>query len=211
MPDKLTLSSVRPQLEAAGKGMASSRATTANLQPRGRFTIAWGGIVHAGPSTPPRIILSRCARLMALGLAVFTLLGAGDQSARVNDLGHRMMCVCGCNQILLECNHVGCAYSDRMRAELVAAVDRGDNDDLTLQGFVQKYGTTVMAAPTRTGFNRVAWIMPYLVLVLGLAMVTLIVRAWRSRPLVLPAGAVAAVQGAELEHFRNQARKDTEV
>src|SRR3984957_1973297 len=157
------------------------------------------------------MFLKPSAQLILLAVAVFTLLGAGDQSARVNDLGHRMMCVCGCNQILLECNHVGCSYSDRMRAELVAAVDRGDNDDLTLQGFVQKYGTAVMAAPTRTGFNRVAWIMPYLVLVLGLAMVTLIVRAWRSRPLLLPAGAVAAVQGEELEHFRSQARKDTEV
>jgi cytochrome c-type biogenesis protein CcmH len=108
-------------------------------------------------------------------------------------------------------HHVGCVYSERMRGELIAAVDRGDNDDLTLQGFVQIYGTTVMAAPTKTGFNRVAWIMTYLVLVLGLAMVTLIVRAWRSRPLVLPVGAAAAVQGAELEHFRNQARRDTEI
>ena len=153
----------------------------------------------------------RCLQVAALCLAVFASLGAGDEGARFNSLGHRLMCVCGCNQILLECNHVGCAYSERMRAELIAAVDRGDNDDLTLQGFVQKYGTTVMAAPTKTGFNRVAWIMPYLVLVLGIAMVTLIVRAWRSRPLVLPAGAVAAVHGAELEHFRNQARRDTEV
>jgi cytochrome c-type biogenesis protein CcmH/NrfF len=158
-----------------------------------------------------RLFLRRGAQLLVLAVAVFTLLGAGDESARVNDLGHRMMCVCGCNQILLECNHVGCAYSERMRSELIAAVDRGDNDDLTLQGFVQKYGTTVMAAPTKTGFNRVAWIMPYLVLVLGLVMVTLIVRAWRSRPLVLPVGAVAAVHGAELEHFRDQARKDTEI
>src|SRR5205085_5391598 len=110
--------------------------------------------------------------LRRFGVALLTivvgtcLLGANGDHARFNDLGHRMMCVCGCNQILLECNHVGCAYSDRMRAELIAAVDRGDNDDLTLQGFVQKYGTTVMAAPTKAGFNRVAWIMPYLILVL---------------------------------------------
>ena len=166
--------------------------------------------------TPPPLrmtvfVLKRSAQLVVMALAVFTLLGAGDQSARFNDLGHRMMCVCGCNQILLECNHVGCAYSERMRAELVAAVDRGDNDDLTLQGFVQKYGTTVMAAPTKTGFNRVAWIMPYLVLGLGLVMVSVIVRAWRSRPLVLPDGSVAAVHGKELEYFRSQARKDTEL
>jgi cytochrome c-type biogenesis protein CcmH/NrfF len=70
---------------------------------------------------------------------------------------------------------------------------------------------TVMAAPTKSGFNRVAWIMPYFVLVLGLAMVTLIVRAWRSRPLVPTAGVVAAVHGADLQHFRDQARKDTEI
>ena len=53
--------------------------------------------------------------------------------------------------------------------------------------------------------------MPFFVLVLGLAMVTLIVQAWRSRPLVPPAGVVAAVHGADLQHFRDQARKDTEI
>ena len=153
----------------------------------------------------------RSLQALLLCVGVFALLGAGDQAARVNDLGHRMMCACGCNQILLECNHVGCSYSDRMRAELVAAVDRGDNDDLTLQSFVQKYGPTVLAAPTKTGFDRVAWIMPYAALVLGLGLVTFIVRAWRSRPLLLPVDAPAPIHGAELEHFRQQARKETEV
>ena len=153
----------------------------------------------------------RAAQLVLLCCALFTFLGAGDEGARFNALGHRLMCVCGCSQILLECNHVGCKYSDNMRGELMAALDRGDSDDLTLQAFVQKYGTTMMAAPTTTGFNRVAWIMPYLALVLGLTTVVLIVRAWRNRPLVLPAGSVAPVSGAELEHFREEARKDTEV
>jgi cytochrome c-type biogenesis protein CcmH len=98
-----------------------------------------------------------------------------------------------------------------MRGELIAAVERGDSDDLTLQAFVQKYGTTVMAAPTTTGFNRVAWVMPYLALALGLTTVVLIVRAWRNRPLVAPTDAVSPVSGAELEHFREEARKDTET
>lgn len=150
-------------------------------------------------------------KLAWLGVATLVLTGAGDQTARFNDLGHRMMCVCGCNQILLECNHVGCTYSDRMRAELVAAVDRGDNDDLTLQSFVQKYGPPVLAAPTKAGFDRVAWIAPYLALVLGLALVVFVIRAWRSRPLVLPADAPAPVHGLELDRFRAQARKETET
>ena len=151
----------------------------------------------------------RMLQLFALFSLLIIIMGAGDESARFNDLGHRMMCVCGCNQILLECNHVGCAYSTRMRNELVAAIDRGDNDDLVLQSFVQKYGTTVIAAPTTKGFNRVAWIMPYFALVVGIAGVVIIVRAWRSRPLLLPAGAVCPVDGPELDRFRNQARKET--
>jgi cytochrome c-type biogenesis protein CcmH len=150
-------------------------------------------------------------RIFLLGIAIPVLLGAGDQAARFNDLGHRMMCACGCNQILLECNHVGCPLSDRMRAELVAAVDRGDNDDLTLQSFVQKYGPPVLAAPTKTGFDRVAWIAPYLALVLGLGLVTFIIRAWKSRPLVMPADAPVPVHGVELDRFRAQARKETET
>jgi len=152
----------------------------------------------------------RIVQFCFVSLALLVFLGAGDESARVNDLGHRMMCVCGCNQILMECNHVGCAYSSRMRNELVAAIDRGDNDDLVLQGFVQKYGTTVIAAPTTKGFNRVAWIMPYLALVGGLTGVVLIVRAWRTRPLLVPAGGAAPLRGVELDSYREQARKETE-
>ena len=153
----------------------------------------------------------RALKLILLCIALLMLMGVGGESARFNDLGHRLMCVCGCNQILMECNHVGCTYSDRMRNELVAAVDKGDNDDLTLQSFVQKYGTTVMAAPTTRGFNRVAWVMPYLALVLGLVTVVFVVRHWRGRPLILPSGAVTPVGGMELERFRAQARKETDL
>ena len=157
------------------------------------------------------VTAKRVLQMGFLFVAIVTLLGAGDQSSRFNELGHRLMCACGCNQILLECNHVGCSYSDRMRGELMAALDRGDNDDLVLQGFVQKYGPTVLAAPTKTGFNRIAWVMPYLALLAGLIGVGYVVRIWRSRPLILPADTPAPVHGAELEHFREVARKETEL
>ena len=155
----------------------------------------------------PRRRVLQAALLCA---AIFTFLGAGDES-RFNDLGHRLMCVCSCNQILLECNHVGCNYSDRMRRELMTAIQHGDSDDLTLQAMVQNYGPTVIAAPTSTGFNRIAWIMPYFALIVGLTMMIAIVRAWRNRPLKASAASIPPISEAELEHFRQQARKDTEL
>jgi cytochrome c-type biogenesis protein CcmH len=156
--------------------------------------------------------VKRCAQLVVMTLALFVFLGAGDDpGGRFNYLGHRLMCVCGCGQILLECNHVGCEYSDRMRGELMAALDRGDNDDLTLQSFVQKYGTTVVAAPSTTGFGRVAWIMPFLALLVGLALLVMIVRAWKSRPTPALADGIRLPRGADLERFRDQAREDTQL
>ena len=34
-----------------------------------------------------------------LSAAIFVLLGAGDPATRFNEIGHQMMCICGCNQI----------------------------------------------------------------------------------------------------------------
>jgi cytochrome c-type biogenesis protein CcmH/NrfF len=160
-------------------------------------------------STRPK--LKRLAQLGLLVFAVLTLLGVGDDDARFKDLGHHLMCVCGCNQILLECNHVGCQYSDRMRNELSAALDRGDNDELTLQSFIQKYGTTVVAAPSTTGFGRVAWIMPFAALLAGMGTLVWVVRSWRMRPAPALADGIRPVKGPELERFREQADKETDL
>jgi cytochrome c-type biogenesis protein CcmH len=155
--------------------------------------------------------LRRTGQFALLVVAVFTFLGVGDEDARFRDIGHHLMCVCSCGQVLLECNHVGCQYSDRMRGELAAALDRGDNDDLTIQSFVQKYGPTVVAAPSTSGFGRVAWIMPFAALLAGMAGLVLIVRSWRSRPTPALADGIQPLQGPELERFREQADKETDL
>jgi cytochrome c-type biogenesis protein CcmH/NrfF len=159
----------------------------------------------------PRLTVKHLGQILLLTLAVTLLIGAGDENTRFTDLGHKLMCACGCRQVLLECNHVGCQYSDRMRAELMAAVERGDSDDLTLQGFVQKYGPTVLAAPTTTGFNRVAWIMPYFALLLGITGTIVLVRAWRNRPAAAPSGISPRPNSADLDEFRQRARQETEL
>src|SRR6201982_1773246 len=154
---------------------------------------------------------TRALQFALLSLAVFLFSGASDPSTRFNEIGHQMMCICGCNQILLECNHVGCPDSDGMRNELMAALSRGDSDSLVEQSFVQKYGPTVLAAPTAKGFDRTAWIVPFVALALGLSIVVLVIRSWKNRPAPAIADGLRPVRGAELDQFRDQARKETEI
>jgi cytochrome c-type biogenesis protein CcmH len=160
-----------------------------------------------GSNSPLRRV-AHCAIVLC---AVFAFSGAGDPATRFGQLGHQLMCICGCGQILLECNHVGCPDSDGMRNELMASVGRGDSDSLVEQAFVQKYGPTVLAAPTTTGFDRTAWIMPFAALLAGFGALLLIIRSWKDRPRPALADGVRSLSGSELERFREQARKETEL
>ena len=98
-----------------------------------------------------------------------------------------------------------------MRNELMASLSRGDSDGLVEQGFVQKYGPTVLAAPTNKGFDRAAYIMPFAALIFGFGLIVLVIRAWKNRPAPALADGLRPVRGAELEQFRDQAGKDTDL
>ena len=150
----------------------------------------------------------RIAQVALIALLAMVFMGA-DSDARFNKMGHQLMCMCSCNQVLLECNHVGCTFSSRMRDELTAGIARGDNDSLVLQSFVQKYGNVVLAAPTTTGFNRIAWIMPFAVFVLAIVMTVWLVRLWRSRAVAQPVPR-PNLDGEQLDELRKRARKETE-
>ena len=185
--------------------MRLKRLSTCNLAWAAPFLAAFA---RSGNARIPRVKLIHTVLLLA---ATFFFLGAGDPATRFTEIGHRMMCICGCNQILLECNHVGCPASDGMRTELMAAVDRGDSDSLVEQSFVQKYGPTVLAAPTTKGFDRAAYIMPFAALFLGFGLIGLVIRSWKNRPAPPIADGLAPASGPELDQFRDQARKETDI
>jgi len=93
----------------------------------------------------------------------------------------------------------------------MAAVTRGDNDDLIQQAFVQEFGPTVLAAPTTSGFDRAAWVFPFVAFALGVTAVVFVIRAWKNRPTPVPAGGVAPIKAADLEKYRDQAGEETDL
>ena len=150
---------------------------------------------------------NRYAALATLLLSV-TLLGAtgaagtADPSARLNKMGHEMICTCGCTQILMECNHVGCPVSPVMINELQTQVSQGGPDNLVLNWFAAKYGATVLAAPMRGGFDNVAWITPLAVFFFATVGVAFLVTVWKKRnPIPVPANSTMdATLRARIRH-----------
>ena len=176
------------------------------------MTFRLRGRMFPKPMFPKTIIsklISRWSVALVLASALLLMAAADDPGGkRFDRLGHGVMCQCGCGQVMLECNHVGCSSSEQMRKELRAAMDRGQDDKTILAGFVSKYGPTVLSAPTNTGFNLVAWIMPVVIFIAGILGVALVVRAWKRRaPALAEAGAASAAE--EMDDFRRRVHEET--
>ncbi len=148
--------------------------------------------------------LLRCLQAGALAVAVCFSLGATDAGSRFYQLDHRLMCTCGCAEILGECNHVGCPNSTGELNELRAGIAAGKSDQQILDGFVAKYGAVVLAAPTTQGFDLVAWIAPFAVFAAALLGTILLVRRWS-------AGSTEneAPTGPAIEALKQKIRRET--
>lgn len=156
-----------------------------------------------------RLLLRTFVQVSAVCLLLIFIVGAGDTSARYQQMGHhQLICTCGCGQILLECNHVGCTVSTQEEAELRTALDRGDSDQLILQNFVQKYGPTVLAAPPESGFNLVAWIAPGVVFLLAMFVTALVIRKWKLHTVAMPA---EIATDAHTTAILDKVRKETDL
>ena len=130
----------------------------------------------------------RFRKFVLLFVLAATPLSLAADRQHVKELGQKFICVCGtCNQMLTTCNHFGCPSSGPMLAELAAQIDEGNSDDSIVSHFAEKYGLTVLSAPPAAGFNLAAWIMPFLALVLGGALVVYFIRQFRAKWAVTPA------------------------
>ena len=139
-------------------------------------------------------------------------LPAQQPSDRAHQIAGKFMCMCNCNQVLTQCNHVGCYMSTAMLKELGEMVGRGNSDAIITAAFVKKYGTTVFAEPPKSGFSLIAWSMPFVYFIAGATLVIFVIRKWRSRPATVLQSAPGgiAVSAEALDRARRQAARETD-
>jgi cytochrome c-type biogenesis protein CcmH len=145
-------------------------------------------------------------------LLVGSSLSAQQQNDRARQIGGKFMCMCTCNQVLTQCNHVGCTTSTAMLKQIDQGLLRGDSEDTITQAFVQEFGTKVYAEPPHSGFSLVAWSMPVIYLAVGLVLVFFVISRWRKRPIPAVASSTShrEISPEMLERARAQAVRETQ-
>jgi cytochrome c-type biogenesis protein CcmH/NrfF len=116
------------------------------------------------------------------------------------DLQEHLVCMCGTcgRQRIGECT---CSTAAGMRDELSKLVAQGMGRDDIIQYYVGKYGSQeVLGAPLNTGFNRLAWALPYAAGLFGIAIVGAVAVRWsRRREEGQPGDETAAPRRQDLE------------
>jgi len=176
-------------------GSLRARLQPCRKRPNSNTALAAEVSFESRPWAVGPIFWARTVQIALLCVVTVAMLGAGQ--SRFDRLGHELMCSCGCGQVLLECNHVGCPSSSHMIGELRAQIATGESDTEVLNWFAAKYGATILAAPIRGGFDNVAWIVPVAIFLLATIGTFGIVWAWKRRALQM-AGAAAETGGVNL-------------
>lgn len=106
-----------------------------------------------------------------------SLTGEARGAALLQDLENALMCKCDdkCGKVLINCT---CDTSKKTRKDLVMKLESGLTVEQVIQGYVEKYGETILSAPTKNGFNLTAWITPFAAIVVGGFGVRKVIRSW---------------------------------
>jgi cytochrome c-type biogenesis protein CcmH len=115
--------------------------------------------------------------------AALLLLGQGGnplENPRVRRLGDQLVCLCGCGSSVTQCNMLHCEFSEPARQKLLRMVNAGMTDSEILAAFVKEYGQRVLMKPPSEGFNLLGWLMPFIALAAGLALVWWLIRRFRA-------------------------------
>ena len=128
----------------------------------------------------------RARRASATLLAsLLALLGAGSAGIAVaatprasfNQVQGALMCVL-CNEPLNVARSPE-AYAEN--AYVRSLIQKGETRRQILNDMVQQYGTSVLAKPPATGFNVLIYVVPPVVVALGLITLALTIPRWRRR------------------------------
>jgi cytochrome c-type biogenesis protein CcmF len=119
--------------------------------------------------------------------------GQTVQAIQRSDLERQLegeiLCTCGCRRSLTNCGMPNCEGHAAQSAKLKEYLAQGMNHDQVVAAFIKDFGGEyILSSPVDKGFNRLAWLFPYLIGASGAAMVGFAAFKWSRLPSDEPAG-----------------------
>jgi cytochrome c-type biogenesis protein CcmH len=108
------------------------------------------------------------------------------KNATQSEIEEALTCQCGCGLTVHSCNHVQCPSGIPLKTEIAEQLSAGKDRAEVLTYFSTKYGEKILSAPTTTGFNLVAWVTPFAVVLMAGALIVVASRRWRRPPAPTP-------------------------
>ena len=102
--------------------------------------------------------------------------GSQDLESEAQGIDKSLMCpICPSETI----DQSQTEIAEQMRRTVRERLAQGESRDQVLQFFVERYGEEILAAPPKSGFNLLAWLVPPIALLVGGGALALVVRAMR--------------------------------
>ena len=120
-------------------------------------------------------------RVLGVVFVLVALLAAPVSAAgsvSVSSIGEKLVCQCGCNQTVTACPDSPCPSADPIKAVIGQKLAQGESEAQIIQYFVAQYGEQVLVTPPKSGFNLVAWILPFAALMVGGYIIYLSLKRW---------------------------------
>lgn len=91
----------------------------------------------------------------------------------------RLMCYCGCADLTVRvCT---CGTAEEIRRDIADRLAAGQTPDQVVAAYVARRGEQIRSAPTKAGFNLLAWITPFAALLGAGTALIFLVRRWGPR------------------------------
>ncbi len=153
-----------------------------------------------GGIQPARFIL-----LLALTLAA---LMAQSSSEDVRRVGSRLACKCGCPHTVASCDMFECEFSKPAKLRIAKLKGEGVSDQAIIEEYQQKYGADIF----RPEPNAFGWLVPYLSVIPGVALIAWFIRRYRQPKPAAALGATGAttvdLDDPALAKYKDQIEKD---
>ena len=110
-------------------------------------------------------------------LAVMAVQGAQEESLQktARELYALIMCPICSGQTI---GQSSTETSAQMRDLVLKKLRQGETKEEVLQYFASKYGERILAEPTKRGFNRMLWLLPFVIVIVAVAVISLLMRRW---------------------------------